>query len=323
LFYILKNGMNKLPVLSVIVITYNQVDLLKKTIDSITNQVTGFFFEIIVTDDCSTDLTQAYCETVPSTDAYDFKYVRTHRNGGITANCNFGMSKAIGKYIALIGGDDLFLPGKIEKHVTYMESNPSVSISYHPVDIFKSDTNETLFHTNQTRADTPLSCLEVIQMCIPGAVSVVVRSSALPSGFFDVRLPTVSDWLFYIEVAAKGDVGFFQHTLARYRKHGNQASFRTYELLAESLRNLDLAKEKLSDYPGIDEAVAKGKSRYLFGEAYRQLMEGHGDRARQLVYRGMSHGRSMPAYGLLVLTFLGAPAVALARILKTFIKKFV
>lgn len=315
--------MSKVPVLSVIVITYNQVELLKETIASIATQVTGYFFEIIVSDDCSTDATQSYCEGVASTDAYDFKYVRTDRNGGITANCNFGMSRAVGKYISLIGGDDLFLPGKIEKHVAYMELNSGVTISYHPVDVFKSDTNETLFLTNQTRADTPLSCLEIVRLCIPGAVSVVVRGNAVPAGFFDVRLPTVSDWLFYIEVAAKGEVGFFPETLARYRKHGNQASFRTYELLAESLQNLDLAKEKLPTFPGIDEAIATGKSRYVLGEAYRQLMSGDRAQARQLVYIGMSFRRSMSAYGLLVLTFMGSPAITLARMLKSFLKRMV
>lgn len=308
------------PVLSVIVITFNQLDFLKQTIDSIARQETQYFFEIIVADDCSTDGTREYCETFAGTDRFDFKYARMEKNGGITANCNFGLSQARGKYVTVIGGDDLFLPSKIQTHVDYMEAHPSVVISYHPVDIFNSETDETILLTNQSRADTPLNVLEIIRLCIPGSVSVVVRASALPTEGFDKRLPVVSDWLYYIEVAAKGEVGFFQKTLARYRKHGNQASARTYDLLEESLMNLDLAKEKLPMLAGIDEAISIGKSRYILGEAYRQLARGHKANSRALVRRAMSYKKSLAAYGLLAASYVGSSLVSGASV-RSFMKR--
>ncbi|MDQ3060466.1 MAG: glycosyltransferase [Pseudomonadota bacterium] len=296
---------NKQPVLSVIVITFNQLHFLKQTIDSIAQQDTQYFFEIIVSDDCSTDGTREYCESFAGNDRFNFKYARMEKNGGITANCNFGLRQIRGKYVTVIGGDDLFLPSKIQLHVAYMEAHPEITISYHPVDIFTSETDETILLTNQSRVDTPLSVLEVIKLCIPGSVSVLVRSTALPAGGFDMRLPVVSDWLYYIEVAAKGEVGFFQKTLARYRKHGNQASSKTYELLEESLRNLDLAKEKLPMLEGIEDAISIGKSRYILGEAYRQLVKGDKKLSRHLIYRAMSYKKNIAAYGLLAASYVG------------------
>lgn len=300
---------NNQPVLSVIVITFNQLHFLRQTIDSIARQNTEYFFEIIVSDDCSTDGTREYCESFAGTDRFYFKYVRMERNGGITANCNLGLSQARGKYVTVIGGDDLFLPSKIQVHVDYMEKHPEVTISYHPVDIFNSETGETILLTNQSQADTPLSVLEIIRLCIPGSVSVVVRASALPVDGFDMRLSVVSDWLYYIEVAAKGEVGFFPKTLARYRKHGNQASARTYDLLEESLRNLDLAQEKLPMLQGIEDAILIGKSRYILGEAYRQLASGNKVNSRNLVRRAMSYKKSVAAYGLLAASYMGASVV--------------
>ncbi len=292
------------PILSVIVITYNQLEFLKQTIESIVLQDTNYFFELIVADDCSTDGTQEYCKTVPRTERHEFKYIRMRENGGITANCNSGLTHATGKYVTLIGGDDLFLATKIQTHVDYMELNPDVVISYHPVDIFDSRSDATLLLTNQTRADTPMTVLEIIKICIPGSVSVLVRASALPGGGFDTRLPVVSDWLYYIEIAAKGKVGFVNKTLARYRKHGNQASGRTYELLNESLLNLDLAKEKLPTLNGIDAAIRVGKSRYILGEAYRQFVLGNTEKARSLINEALRHKKTISAYGLLIATYL-------------------
>jgi glycosyltransferase involved in cell wall biosynthesis len=294
---------SKRPILSIIVITFNQLTFLKQTIESIVKQETDYFFELIIADDCSTDGSQEYCESLGATDKYFYQYVRMGENGGITANCNLGLSKARGKYVTLIGGDDLFLPLKIQTHVDYMEANPSKVISYHPVKIFDSITGSTILLTNQSKVDTPLNVLEIIKLCIPGSVSVLARSDAIPAGGFDKRLPMVSDWLYYIEIAAKGDVGFFDKTLACYRKHGNQASGRTYELLSESLRNLDFAKEKLPMLNGIDEAIRVGKSRYILGEAYRQLVSGDHARARLLIHDSLKFRRTVSAYGLLWATY--------------------
>lgn len=311
---------NSRPALSVVVITFNQLEFLKETIDSIARQNTDFRFEIIISDDCSTDGTRAYCESYQSNSKFDFKYVRTAQNSGITANCNSGLKHVNGRYVTVIGGDDLFLPSKIQKHIEYMESHPEVTISYHPVDIFDSETDKTILLTNQSKVDTPLNVLQIIELCIPGSVSVVVRASDLPAGGFDERLPVVSDWLYYIEVAAKGKVGFIPQTLARYRKHGNQASSKTHELLDESLKNLDIAKQKLPTLDGIDDAIAVGKSRYILGEAYRQLMNGHKTESRKLIMRAISIRKTAAAYGLLCASYSGT-SLFRGSIVRTFLKK--
>ncbi len=271
------------PLVTIAVVTYNQKLFLIETLDSILKQKTNYAYDIVVCDDASTDGTQDLCLLYQEKYPGKFRYKRLEKNSGITANCNQGVIYCKGKYLALIGGDDLFLDGKIQKQTQFMEDNPNVTISYHPVDIFDSSTNKTLFLTNQTNIDTPRNILELARVCIPGSVSVMVRKDALPSGGFDNRLPTVSDWLFYLEVAAKGNIGFLPETLARYRKHGNQASFRTYELLKESLLNLDLALEKIGSITGLETAIAQGKARYIRGEAFRQLSNNHRDVARMLL----------------------------------------
>ncbi len=295
------------PVVTIAIITYNQKELLRETIESILAQKTEYSYEILICDDASTDDTASMCLEYQANHNGLIKYLRLEKNSGITANSNQGIKYGKGKYFALIGGDDLFLPNKIQVQTKYMEENPEVTISYHPVDIFDSASNKTLLITNQTKVDTPRTLHELVQICIPGSVSVMVRNDALPECGFDNRLPTVSDWLFYIEVAAKGKIGFIPETLARYRKHGNQASFRTFELLEESLSNLDLAAEKLSYIKDLSFSIKKGKARYLAGEAFRQLMSGNRILANELLTRANTQQPSMTYKTGIVYTKLPIP----------------
>lgn len=292
----------KYPLVSVLIITYNQEGFIRETLDSVLSQNYPNL-QIVVADDASTDSTHSILLE------YQKKYpdivspVLNKKNLGITGNCNAGLAQCIGKYIAVLGGDDVFLPNKLHKQVALMESDNEMAISYHAVDIFQSQTNQTLFVTNQSKTDTPLSMYELLVCSIPGSSSVMVRKEMMPTYGFEPSLPTVSDWLFNIELAARGKIGFVPEVLGRYRKHGNQASFRTLELLDESLENLNIASKRYPDLcpPSI---IRKGKSRYLQGEAYRRLMLGDKETVRQLVTRALKEQFDIKSCGLYVLSLL-------------------
>jgi glycosyltransferase involved in cell wall biosynthesis len=273
------------PLVSVMIITYNQDNYIKETLNSVLNQEYSNL-QIVVADDASTDSTHSilmeYKRKFPNT----VEVVFNEKNLGITGNCNAGLALCTGKYIAVLGGDDIFLPGKLIKQVSLMESDEKITISYHAVEIFQSQTNEILFVTNQSKIDTPITLHELLVCCIPGSSSVMVRKTMMPSYGFEPSLPTVSDWLFNIELATRGKIAFLPDVLGRYRKHGKQASFRTLELLDESLSNLSIAAKRFPELCP-PEIISKGKARYLQGEAYRRLMLGDGKTARNLVFRAI------------------------------------
>lgn len=163
--------------------------------------------------------------------------------------------------------------------------DPGVVLSYHPVDVFLSQTNQTIYVSNQGVGDNINDVYDIIEKGgIAGASSVVVRRSACPEGGFDNRLPVVSDWLFYIEVALKGRVAKLDGVYGRYRKHGSGASERTYELLEESLATLRFIEEKYPNNQRLKKSCRKGSARYLAGEVYRQLFK-DGVRAKSLADR--------------------------------------
>lgn len=259
------------PLVSVMVITYNQAHFIRETLDSILSQDYARL-EIVVADDASTDETPKILLEYAARFPERVKPILNPTNLGITGNSNVALFGCTGDLIAVMGGDDLFLPGKISKQVAAFQANLDAVLCYHPVEIFESKSNETIFVTDQHAREDIRSYRDIIlKGGIAGASSVMIRPEAIPPGGFDARLPWVSDWQLYIEVALRGTVIKVDEVLGRYRKHGFGASDRTFELLDESLYALDLVVEKNPGVRDLPALCAQGKARYIAGETFRQL----------------------------------------------------
>ncbi len=263
--------MKSTPKVSVMVVAYNQAQLIRETLDSILAQDYDNL-EIVVADDASTDGTSDILKEYATRYPDKFVLVLNERNQGITGNCNAALAACTGELVATFSGDDLFLPGKIRAQVEQFVQDPEVVLCYHPVEIFDSASNKTMYVTFQNPREVIRDFADIITGGgILGACSVMVRRSACPPGGFDARLPAVSDWLFHIEVAFNGKITNLNRVYGRYRKHARGASNRTFELLDETLYALDLAIQKHPDRPGLAELCRQGKARYLAGEVFRQM----------------------------------------------------
>lgn len=111
---------------SVIIPTYNRAHMLPDAIESVLRQ-TYRNYEILVIDDGSTDETQRilqqYCKQYPSAIKYLFQ-----ENSGHSSACNRGMEMAKGDFIAFLDSDDVFLPEKIERYLSYFSINPDAAL---------------------------------------------------------------------------------------------------------------------------------------------------------------------------------------------------
>ncbi len=263
--------MNNFPKVSVMIVTFNQKHLINETIDSVLAQDYENL-EIVVADDASTDGTQEVLKAYEREYPGKFVLVLNEKNLGITGNCNAALKACSGELIAALGGDDVFLPGKISQQVRLFVADPEVCLSYHSVDVFQHQTGKTLFVTNQDPANDILTIEDMlVKLGIPGGSSLMHRASAIPDGGYDARLPMVSDWLFMLELAMKGKIKKLEGTYARYRKHGYGASDRTLELLNQSLSNVDFFIEKFPLRTDLIPFCNQAKARYIAGEGFRQL----------------------------------------------------
>jgi glycosyltransferase involved in cell wall biosynthesis len=110
--------MDRRPLVSVVVPTYNRGYCLNQTIASALAQ-TYDHLEIVVVDDGSTDDTSALLATAQLRD----HRVRSLRqeNAGVSVARNRGFRECRGEYIALLDSDDIWRPWKLELQVACME----------------------------------------------------------------------------------------------------------------------------------------------------------------------------------------------------------
>ncbi len=112
------------PELSVIMPVYNCSAYLREAIDSILNQ-TFTAFEFIIINDGSTDESEA---VILSYHDRRIVYVKNDGNRGLVYTLNLGLEMAKGKLIARMDGDDISVPERFEKQISYMKMQPNVSV---------------------------------------------------------------------------------------------------------------------------------------------------------------------------------------------------
>jgi glycosyltransferase involved in cell wall biosynthesis len=118
------------PLVSIIVITYNQEHLLAKTLDALLAQQCDFQYEIIIGDDCSIDGTREIIRKYAKTYSC-VRYIFNENNLGLVRNYISTISHACGTYIAMCDGDDIWVDEyKLAKQVNIMEKNPDIGLVY-------------------------------------------------------------------------------------------------------------------------------------------------------------------------------------------------
>lgn len=302
--------MRQWPKVSVAILSYNQKAFLEECIQSVLIQDYPNL-EIVIGDDASTDGTQEMLQTLVARYPDLIKVELATTNGGITANSNRCYFACSGEYIAWLGGDDLMLPGKLKKQAEFLEIHQDFAICYHDVEVFDSATGKTLryFNSGEHRYNRPYEGgpEKVIQYgTFLAACSVMTRRSACPERGFDVRIPISSDWLFWIETALRGKVGFFPEVLGRYRRHSKNVT-RENDCYLERLITLAIVE---ATYPRFTKYVRLSKARLLYGCGVMQVLDHKRGSARAVLLESLRHGWvSWKWFGWFLLSFAGTRTV--------------
>lgn len=184
------------PVLSVIIPAYNVEEFIRPAIDSVLSQ-SFRDLEVIVVDDGSTDST---VRRVAEVDDPRIRMI-TRLNGGLSVARNTGIRVATGKYIALLDGDDVWFPGYAQSHVTMLDENPTVGITYN----FLAYIDERGERTGQlltTRLKRP-SMRQVVARNVINSQVVVRAECFRQAGLFDERLRACEDQEMWVRILHK------------------------------------------------------------------------------------------------------------------------
>jgi GT2 family glycosyltransferase len=116
-----------LPLVSVVVPSYNRAYCLERTLNSALGQTHGNV-EVIFIDDGSTDNTGALVrEKYGNEDRVHYIY---QANAGISGARNAGLAHVRGEYVALLDSDDVWLPWKLEAQLACMRAHPELGMTW-------------------------------------------------------------------------------------------------------------------------------------------------------------------------------------------------
>ena len=196
---------------------YNAMDTIGRTIVSVQAQ-TYSEWEMIIVDDCSTDGSAAYVEQCAKADGR-IRLLRHQKNCGIAGARNTAMQHAKGRYVAFLDSDDLWLPQKLEKQISFMKEHDA-AFSHTACEVV----NESGEKTGKIR-HVPLKVTygNLLKGNIINCLTVVVDLNRLPMPTMpDIRHEDYACWL---NLLKKEDYAWgLDEVLAEYRETGTSMS---------------------------------------------------------------------------------------------------
>jgi GT2 family glycosyltransferase len=212
------------PVVTVVIPTFNRWPLVGEAVESVFTQSYSDF-ELIVVDDGSTDETQKELAKFRSRLRFFLK-----AREGVAAARNFGVSRAVGRYVAFLDSDDLWRPKKLEMQTAFMEKNPAVQIC---------QTEEIWLRHGvrvnpKSRHQKPSGDIFVrsLELCLVSPSAVMMTKELFSRfGGFDERFPVCEDYDLWLRIAVEHPVPLIPEALVIKRGgHPDQLSRSTWAM---------------------------------------------------------------------------------------------
>ena len=118
------------PTISIGLPVYNGENTLSFVLDALLAQ-TFENFEIIISDNCSTDNTENICTAYAYKDTR-IRYIKQPVNLGMDGNFKFVLSEAVGRYFMWSAADDLRSTNFLEENFNFLENNKKFVASTSP-----------------------------------------------------------------------------------------------------------------------------------------------------------------------------------------------
>jgi glycosyltransferase involved in cell wall biosynthesis len=207
--------------LSVCLITHNHEQFIAQALDSALEQQVTFDYEIVVSDDCSTDGTRQIVTAYQQRHPDKIRLALPEKNLGVNRNLAQTLRACRGEYIALLEGDDFWTsPTKVQDQVRFLESHPECVICFHAVKVFYEDgasasrVTPRLSHKKISTIEDLLGLGNFIPTC-----SVIFRSGLFgefPEWFYTLR---IADFPLHVLNAQYGKIGYINKVMGAYRIH--------------------------------------------------------------------------------------------------------
>jgi glycosyltransferase involved in cell wall biosynthesis len=225
---------------SVLVMTYNHVRFIAQALESVLMQHTNFAYEIIISEDCSTDGTREIVLEFYKQYPERIRLFLSEQNIRTNVVVVRGLDAAKGRYVALLDGDDYWTAtDKLQKQADFLDAHPECAVCFHNATVVHEDGSRAPW--NWTLPDHPaISTLEDIWLGnFIATCSTMFRRDLFGEvpGWYATLFP-ITDWPLHILNAEHGHIGYLNEVMGVYRYHGGglYSSLSEERKLAETLR---------------------------------------------------------------------------------------
>lgn len=197
-------------ILSVIIPIWNRALSVGRAIESVTSQdmPEGWSIEIVVVDDGSTD----HPDVALARFGNKVRLVRHPVNLGAAAARNTGCAAATGVYLAFLDSDDIWLPGKLQHQISFMQDRgfAATCTSY----LLERSAGETIVSPRYAAGALGLSDLVWGCFVSPGSTLMCRADAFAEIGPLDTSLKRLEDWDWLLRFALAGkSLGFLAQPL--------------------------------------------------------------------------------------------------------------
>lgn len=212
---------------------YNGAKHLRETLESILAQDHSYSFEIVISDDASSDESVKLAREILENRAH-YTMV-SHEPMGIGANWNNSIKHAQGDYIALIGQDDVIHPHFTKVLREHIDTH-KLTGAFGWRNIIDGGSNPIYTYRMQIRSDFPdiIDYKWVISNpLLYGSPRNFIgepccflfhRSHFEQVGYFDLRLQQMIDFEYWLRSFKLGKVGCIRDEVCSFRMHAHQAT---------------------------------------------------------------------------------------------------
>jgi glycosyltransferase involved in cell wall biosynthesis len=198
-------------------ITYGHEKYIEESINGVLSQVYNSEIELIISDDCSPDNTEAVVNNIINTHPNGnwIKYIKHTENKGAIPNFVWTISQAKGKYIAICEGDDYWIdPLKLQKQIDFLEENPDYSLTFHKIKELTTRDEKFTYPNPDTEETYTIEDLSKENFII--TVSAVFRKNmeVLPDW---LKYSPIGDYPLHMLNASYGLIKYFPQEMAVYR----------------------------------------------------------------------------------------------------------
>jgi glycosyltransferase involved in cell wall biosynthesis len=214
------------PDVSVLLIAYNHERFVGRAIDSVLMQ-RGVSFEMIVSEDCSTDRTLQIIRSKLEGDARA-RLIVSERNLASNETIRRAIRAARGRYVSMLDGDDFWIvQDKLARQMKLLEADPTLSACFHNALIVRDENDEPEDQCWTPPTQRSRSGLSQLWEGNPFPTCAgMMRRDALGSvGDWYAALgkargtAMVTDWPLYLACAEHGEIEFINEPVGAYRLH--------------------------------------------------------------------------------------------------------